>query len=167
MVLILRTQRLVISLLEISRFNLSKDFSGLLQMHFGELKMHFIPTAPIRILCYIRNSFDCLEFSKCVFIWNMIYYRCPLVCLKSYHHRNIDQLTVLKLVTYRSFVWYINMVLILRTEKVEKSLLEISRFNLWTDFVCVLKTDFASWKSVFWKPLQFTYYATYKTFLTL
>jgi hypothetical protein len=56
------------SLLEISRFNLSTDFVGLLKMHFGELKMRFFPTAPIHIVCYIQNIFDCLEVSEYVFI---------------------------------------------------------------------------------------------------
>jgi hypothetical protein len=36
-------------------------------MHFGELKMCFVPTAPIHIVLYLRNFFDCLEVSKCVF----------------------------------------------------------------------------------------------------
>jgi hypothetical protein len=84
MVFILRTQMVVKSHLEITRFNLSKDLSGLLKMLFGELRMRFLPTAPIHIVCYIQNFFDCLEVSKCVFIWNMIYIRVPLVCLKSY-----------------------------------------------------------------------------------
>jgi hypothetical protein len=36
-------------------------------MHFGELKMRFLPNAPIHIVWYIRYIFDCLEVSKCVF----------------------------------------------------------------------------------------------------
>jgi hypothetical protein len=36
-------------LLIIYLFNVSKDFGGVLKMHFGELKMRFIPTAPIHI----------------------------------------------------------------------------------------------------------------------
>jgi hypothetical protein len=55
MVLILRTQKLENSLLEISRFNLLSDFGGVLKTHFGELKMRFLQTAPIRILWYIGN----------------------------------------------------------------------------------------------------------------
>jgi hypothetical protein len=62
------TERVEKSLLEISCLNLSTDFGGVLKMHFGELKMGFLPTAPIHILWYIRNVFDCLEVSKCVFI---------------------------------------------------------------------------------------------------
>jgi hypothetical protein len=57
-----------IKLLEISRFNLPKDFGGVLNMPPGELEMRFLPTPPIHIVCYIRNIFDCLEVSKCVFI---------------------------------------------------------------------------------------------------
>jgi hypothetical protein len=41
MVIILRSQRAEKRLLEISWFNLSADFGGVLQMHFGELKMRF------------------------------------------------------------------------------------------------------------------------------
>jgi hypothetical protein len=44
--LILRTQRIEKSLLEISRFNLL-EFGGVLKMHFDGLKMRFFPTAPI------------------------------------------------------------------------------------------------------------------------
>jgi hypothetical protein len=72
MVLILKTQSVEKSLLEISRFNLPTDFGGVLNMHSGELKMRVLPTPPIQIVCYIRNFFDCLEVSKCVFIRNMI-----------------------------------------------------------------------------------------------
>jgi hypothetical protein len=36
-------------------------------MHFGELKMRFLPTAPIHIVWYIRNIFDSLDVSKYVF----------------------------------------------------------------------------------------------------
>jgi hypothetical protein len=47
MVLILRTQRIEKSLLEISQFNLSTEFGGVIKIHFGDLKMRFFPTAPI------------------------------------------------------------------------------------------------------------------------
>jgi hypothetical protein len=40
-------------------------------MHFGELKMRFLPTTPIHIIWYILKFFYCLEVSKCVF--NMKY----------------------------------------------------------------------------------------------
>jgi hypothetical protein len=49
MVLILRAQKVVKSLLEIPRFNLPTDFGGVLKMHFGELNMRFFLTAPIHI----------------------------------------------------------------------------------------------------------------------
>jgi hypothetical protein len=68
MALILRTQRLEKTLLEISRFNLSTDFGGVLKMNSGEVKMRFLPTAPILIVWYILIFFECLEVSKCVFI---------------------------------------------------------------------------------------------------
>jgi hypothetical protein len=68
MVLILRTQRVEKSLLEISRFNLSTDFVGVLKTHFGKLKNRLLTTAPIRIVWYIRIIFDFLEVSKWVFI---------------------------------------------------------------------------------------------------
>jgi hypothetical protein len=47
--------------------------------------------------------------------------------------------------SYRSFAWYINMVF-LRTQSVEKSLLENSRFNLSTHFGDVLKMLFGELK---------------------
>jgi hypothetical protein len=47
MILILRNQRVEKSLLEISWFNLSTDFGGVIEMHFGELKKRFLTTAPI------------------------------------------------------------------------------------------------------------------------
>jgi hypothetical protein len=31
-------------------------------MHFGELKMRFLVTAPIELLWYIRNVFECLKY---------------------------------------------------------------------------------------------------------
>jgi hypothetical protein len=76
MVFILRTQRIEKSLLDISRFNLSTDFDCVLKIHFGELKMRFIPTAPFHKDCYIHKFFDCLEVSKCVLleIWNIFVY---------------------------------------------------------------------------------------------
>jgi hypothetical protein len=45
----------------------STDFGGVLKKHFGELKMRFMQTAPIHIVWYIRNIFDSLGVSKCVF----------------------------------------------------------------------------------------------------
>jgi hypothetical protein len=55
MVLILRTQGVEKSLLEISRFNLSTDLFGVLKMNSGELKMRFLPTAPIHIVWKNKN----------------------------------------------------------------------------------------------------------------
>jgi hypothetical protein len=51
-------------------------------------KCVFFSTAPIHIVWSIRNILDCLEDSKCVFIWNMIYFRVPPICFKSYLHPN-------------------------------------------------------------------------------
>jgi hypothetical protein len=67
MVVILRTRRVEKSLLEIYRFIVSRDISGVLEMQFGELKLRFMPTASIHIVWYIRNIFDCLDVSKCFF----------------------------------------------------------------------------------------------------
>jgi hypothetical protein len=50
MVNILMTQIVEKSLQEISLFNLSTDFVGVLKMHSGELKMCFMATAPIHIV---------------------------------------------------------------------------------------------------------------------
>jgi hypothetical protein len=36
------------------------DFGGVLKMHFGEMKMRFLPNSPFHIVCYIRIYFDCL-----------------------------------------------------------------------------------------------------------
>jgi hypothetical protein len=68
MVFILRTKGVETSLLEISLFNLSTDIVGVIKMNSGELKMRFLPTAPIHILWYILNFLDIFEVSKCVFI---------------------------------------------------------------------------------------------------
>jgi hypothetical protein len=64
-VLILRTWRVDKSVLEIYRLSVSTDFVGGLKMHFGELKMRILVTAPIESVWYIRNVFECLEGSKC------------------------------------------------------------------------------------------------------
>jgi hypothetical protein len=39
-------------------------------------------------LCYIRNDFDCLEFSKCVSHLNFLLHSCSSYCFKTYHHPN-------------------------------------------------------------------------------
>jgi hypothetical protein len=57
MVFILRAQKLMKSLLVISRFNMLTEFGGVPKMHFGDLNMLFLPTAPIHIVCYIRFFF--------------------------------------------------------------------------------------------------------------
>jgi hypothetical protein len=80
MVLNLRSQGVAKSLLEISGFNLSRDFVGVLKTNFGELKKRFLKTAPIHILCYIQNFLECLEVCKYVFILNMILIHVPLFC---------------------------------------------------------------------------------------
>jgi hypothetical protein len=55
MFLILKTQILEKIVLEISRFNLLKDFVGVIKMHSGDLKMRFIPTAPNQIVGMYEN----------------------------------------------------------------------------------------------------------------
>jgi hypothetical protein len=55
MVVILSPQTVEKSLLEIYRFNLSTDFGGVQKIHSDELKMRFMPTAPIYRVWYIRN----------------------------------------------------------------------------------------------------------------
>jgi hypothetical protein len=67
MILILRTWRVEKSLLEIYRVNVSTDVGGVLKTNFGELKICFLPTAPIQIISYRRNILDYLEVSKHVF----------------------------------------------------------------------------------------------------
>jgi hypothetical protein len=158
MVLIFRTQRVEKCLLEIFRFNRSTDFGGVLKMHCGELKVRFLQTAPTQIVWYIRNIFDCLEVNKCVFIWNMFYIRDLFNCFKSYRHNNIYLFTRLYSVTGMIIVWYINMVLILRKQWVEKSLVQVTRFNLSTEYVWVIKMHFVELKIFFFQPLQFTEY---------
>jgi hypothetical protein len=49
MVLILRTQSVEKSLLEIPLFNLQIGFGDVLKMHSGELKIRLLPAAPIQI----------------------------------------------------------------------------------------------------------------------
>jgi hypothetical protein len=119
-------------------------------MHFGELKKRFFTIAPIHIVWYIRIILDCLEIYKCVFIWTMIYISVTRIRFESYVHPNFYQISRLKSVTYRSLVWYVNMVLILRTQKLEKSSLEISRFNLSTEYVGILKMHFGELKMRFY-----------------
>jgi hypothetical protein len=114
-------KKVVKSLLDIYRFNLSTDFVGVPKMHFGEVKLRFMPTFPIYIVWYIRIFFDILEVSKCVFIWNMIYIRVPPICFRSYLHPNFYQLTRLYSVRCLFFIWYIKMVLILSTQGAEKA----------------------------------------------
>jgi hypothetical protein len=36
-------------------------------MHFGELKILFLPTPAIHTVWYIQKVLDCLDVSKCVF----------------------------------------------------------------------------------------------------
>jgi hypothetical protein len=54
----------------------STHFRGVLKMHFGELKMRFMPTSPIHILYYIQNFFDSLEFSECVILLKEYLHSC-------------------------------------------------------------------------------------------
>jgi hypothetical protein len=82
------------------------------------------------------------------YIWNM-YIRVPLICFKSYHLPNFDQLTRLSTFTCMFFVWFINMVRILRTWSVEKSQLEIYRFNVSTVFTGEFKMHFGELKKRF------------------
>jgi hypothetical protein len=54
----------------------STDFGGILKMLFGELKMGFLVSAPIELVWYIRNVFECLEGSKCFFHLKYKLYSC-------------------------------------------------------------------------------------------
>jgi hypothetical protein len=56
-VLILRTWGADKTLVEIYPLFVSADFGGVQKMHFGELKMRFLPNAPFRLVWYIRNVF--------------------------------------------------------------------------------------------------------------
>jgi hypothetical protein len=148
MVFILKTQSVGKSLLEMFKFNLTTDFVGVLKMHSGELKTRYLPNAPIHIVCYIRKFFDCLEISKYVFIWNMIYIRVQLSVSKTISSQiSINLLDCSRF--HIGFIWYNNMVLILRNQRLEKILLLISRFSLLTDFGGVLKMHFRELKMRF------------------
>jgi hypothetical protein len=151
MVVILSTQKVEKSLLEIYRSILSTDFLCVLKMHSGELKMRFLPTAAIHIVWYILIFFPFLEVSKCDFIWNMFYIPVPLICFKSYPHPHFDcsrlHLSFLSDILTRSLFW---------GPKIREIILEISRFNQSTDFGGILKCILASWKSVLCQPLKFT-----------
>jgi hypothetical protein len=92
MVFILRNQSVEKSLLEISRFNLSADFVGVLIMHFVELKKRFLLTAPIHLVWYILNILECLEVSKCVSHLKYVLHSCSSYCFKAYHHPNFINL---------------------------------------------------------------------------
>jgi hypothetical protein len=109
-------------------FNLSTAFCGVLKMNFDELKFRFFQTKQCTLYGTYDTFFDSLEFSKYIFIWNMIYIRVLLICFRSYQLPNFDQLTRLLSITCRFIDWHINMVLILRTQSVDKCLLEISTF---------------------------------------
>jgi hypothetical protein len=165
MVLILRSQTVVKGLLEISRFNLSKNFSGFLKMHFGELKMRFFPTSSIHIACYIRKRFECLVVSKFLLIWNMIHICVPLFCLKTI----TTQISINLLYCRRLHIG-------LLTDILTWSLFwgpKVWRKAYWKfpDLICqqilvvYKKCILASWKCVLFQPLQFTLYGTYETFL--
>jgi hypothetical protein len=86
-------------------FNLSTDFCGVLKMHFGELKIRFLPNQPSHMVWFILNVFDCLELSKCVFIFNMIYIRVPLICFQNYQDPNFYQHTWMYSGTSTKIFW--------------------------------------------------------------
>jgi hypothetical protein len=67
MFLILWTWGVDKNLLEIFRLFVSIDFGGVQNLHFGYLKMRFLPNAPIHLVWYIRNVFGCFDDSKSVF----------------------------------------------------------------------------------------------------
>jgi hypothetical protein len=46
----------------------SKDFGGVINIHFVELNMRFLPNAPIHVVCYIRKVFDFLGGINVFFI---------------------------------------------------------------------------------------------------
>jgi hypothetical protein len=80
-------------LLDLFRLYVATDFGVVLKTHFGELKMRFLPNAAIHLVCYIRDVFHLLEGSKCVFHFKYENIRVHVICFKSYHHPNFDQLT--------------------------------------------------------------------------
>jgi hypothetical protein len=116
---------------------------------FWRAENRFLPTARIHILWYKRNFFDCLDVSKSVFHLKYDLHSCSSdlfhklsspVCRATYS-------TVVGFMLV--FGWFINMVLILRTWRVEKSQLEIYRFNVSTDFSGILKMHFGKLKKPF------------------
>jgi hypothetical protein len=156
MVFILKTQEVEKSPLEISRYNLTTYFAGVLEMHSGQLKFFFFAKRSNSRIMVHTKFFDCLEVSKCVFIINMFYIRVPILL--------IQKVSAPKpLWTYSTVVGYIkvfyrynNMDLILRAQRVEKSLMEISRINLSTDYCGVLKMRSGELKMRFLPTFQFT-----------
>jgi ABC-type uncharacterized transport system permease subunit len=136
-------------------------------MQFCDQKISVLSTAPIHILWYIRNVFDRLKVSKCFFH------------LKNYLHScSSDLFQKLTPPIFRStystvfgymmvFCLSINMVLILRTWRVEKSLLEIYRFNVLPDIGGVLKTHFGYLKLRFMSTAPIHIVRCYETILTV
>jgi hypothetical protein len=93
MVLILRTWSVEKSLLEIYWINVSTDIGGVLNMHFGELKMRIWQTLQYTWLCTNETFLNVYMLVIVFFIWNMIYILVPLICFKSYHKTNFVQIT--------------------------------------------------------------------------
>jgi hypothetical protein len=113
------------------------------------MKMRFLPTAPIHIVWYIRKNW-LLKRLVNVFlfeIWSPFVFH--LFVSKAIYTQISINLLEYSRFTCRFLVSYINMVLILRTWRVKKSLPENYCFNVSTDFVVVLKTHFGELKMGF------------------
>jgi hypothetical protein len=64
------------------RLFVSTDFVGGVKMHFGELKMRVLLTAPIELVWYIQKFLECLKESKCLFHLKYQLHSCPFICFK-------------------------------------------------------------------------------------
>jgi hypothetical protein len=148
MVVFLSTQRVEKSLLEIYSFNLTTDIGGVLKMHSGELKMRFLPTAAIHIVWYIVNF---LTFYRLVNVFS--FEICSKFVFHLYESKAINtQISINILECRRLHVGIFSDILtcfFFRNLRVEMSLLDISGFNLSTDFGGVLKMHSGELKTRF------------------
>jgi hypothetical protein len=122
----------------------STDFGCVLKMLFGVLKMRFLLSAPVDLIWYIRNVFEFLEGSKCVFHLKFCLYSCSDYLIKKLSPPKFRP-TYSSLVGRRHF-WCLKNKHVPNFEdlKSRKNLLEIYRLFVSTDFGGVKKLILAS-----------------------